>query len=81
MQTQQSSLPARKSKTAPKPGVTTDEVFTWLTDKQHVNPDYITDARFRSLMNISEQATAKLSALYAHQLTAAIEAVYVEVTA
>lgn len=81
-------LPARKAKPVPiwqrvfavadarewARTPTTDEVFTWLTDKQHVNPDYISDARFRSLVTISEQAAAKLNALYAHQLTAKIEA-------
>lgn len=66
-------LPARKAKPN---AVTTDEVFDLLCRKQHVNPDYITDARFRSLVNISELATAKINALYAYKLTARIEAVY-----
>ena len=55
---------------------TTAEVFVWLCDKQRVNPDYISDARYRSLGMIAEQATAKLNALYAHALTTQIESVY-----
>jgi len=32
--------------------------------KQHVNPDHLTDARWRSLCYIAEQTTRNLNALF-----------------
>jgi len=46
---------------------TVDEIFEWVCDRQHINPEHLTDARWRSLCYIAEQTTRKLNALFAER--------------
>ena len=54
----------RISATAPLT-FTVDEVFNWFCAAQHINPEHLTDARWRSLRYIAEQIAHKLDALFA----------------
>lgn len=44
---------------------TVAEIFAWICDKQHINPEHLTDAHWRSLRYIAEQTALKLNALFA----------------
>lgn len=57
---------AERLKAFPPQPFTIDEVFLWICQARGVkNPDYLSDARYRSLRYAAEQATAKLNALFA----------------
>ena len=51
------------------PQFTTDEVFSWVCQRQQVNPRRLSEARYRSLRTIAESAARKLNTLFAGSLT------------
>ena len=59
------SMPGVRVQTTAPLTFTVAEVFEWVCDKQRINPDHLTDARWRSLRYMAEQATRKLNALFA----------------
>lgn len=61
----QGQVARKKSGTTAAVTFTVDEVFQWYCDAQHINPDHLTDARWRSLRYMAEQTTVKLNALFA----------------